>query len=203
MLRRLFEERQKEQWQAFLRARWEVITMESGYETMATHEIAYDLVYTHLAPVLTRAGYVFKCSKDDFVGCLLNYMYRCDSNYWHGAPSTYRCAHANCRTSSDMEEHFYSRKLPPHVWDAMRKQVGVAYWADDDEFAAHFWGYLPHIVFVHIDFVNSNATHDLQDLLRYEGEEEDSTPSKKKEIDPYLLDYYGGKYKKQLESGGT
>lgn len=192
MMRKLFETRRKLHWQEFLKTRWEVITSDDTYETIATHEFAYDLVYNHIAHQMTNAGYVFKCSKDEFVGCLLNYMYRCDWDYWNAAPSTYRCVHANCRATSDAEEHFHSRKFPPHVWERMRKRVGVVYWADEEEFAAHFWSYLPHIVFAHIDFGNSDATWELQELLRYEGEEEDPAASKKKEIDPYMADYYGG-----------
>ncbi len=196
---KLFETRRKVQWEQFLRARWEIITSDSSYETIATHEFAYDLVHSHLAPLMTQTGYIFKCSKNEFVGCLLNYMYRWNNDFWDATTTTYRCIHDNCRVSLDTEEHFHSRKLPPPVWAQMRKRVGVAYWADEEEFATHFWNCLPHIVFSHIDFDGSNATRELQDLLRYEGEEEESTTSKKKEIDPYMLDYYGGKYKKHLE----
>jgi hypothetical protein len=40
---------------------------------------------------------------------------------------------------------------------------------------------------------------ELEDWACNEDEESETTTSKKKEIDPYLLDYYGAKYKKYDE----
>jgi hypothetical protein len=37
---------------------------------------------------------------------------------------------------------------------------------------------------------------EMEEFLNAEDDEEGSATSKKKDIDPYLLDYYGAKYKK-------
>ncbi len=115
-------------------------------------------------------------------------------------PTLYMCKHAHaCRHATrvtEAEEHFHSRTFPPAVWDQLRRRVMIEEWSDESDFAVRFWTDLPHIVFAHIDCVQSNAMNEVANWVCNEDEEEESTTSKKKEIDPYLLDYYGAKYKK-------
>ena len=59
---------------------------------------------------------------------------------------------------------------------------------------------LPTVVFFSLDLPKSNATIELQEHLKWEDEDEEESEQKdtrKKDIDPYLLDYWGSKYKQQ------
>jgi hypothetical protein len=206
MMQAYVERRRERRWDTFLRTEWLVLAGEDENgeeETVQTHIWAKDLVYDKLEPLLRRNGYIFSCTTADFLNCLLNYMYRHIQDSRAMEATTYMCRHAHeCRQArmvKDAEEHFHSRKFPPAVWEQVRRRVRVEEWSDESDFAARFWTDLPHIVFAHIDCVQSNAMNELVDWVNNEDEEEESTTSKKKEIDPYLLDYYGAKYKKYDE----
>ena len=199
MMQAFIERRRERRWDTFLRTEWLVITGDETYETVQTHIWAQDLVYDKLVPLLNQHGYTFSCTTAEFLNCLLNYMYRHIQDSWALEPTTYMCKHAcECRKrlAADAEEHFHERKLPPAVWEQLRRRVQIEEWSDTSDFAVRFWTDLPHIVFAHIDLVESTVMHELTDWVDNEDEEETSTTSKKKEIDPYLLDYYGAKYRK-------
>lgn len=192
------DRRRERRWDTFLRTEWLVISTEEEYETVPTHIWAYDLVFDKLEPLLRKNGYSFSCTTGDFLNCLLNYMYRHIQDSWAMEPTLYMCKHAcRCKRTMEAEEHFHTRKFPPDVWEQLRQRVQIEEWSDESDFAMRFWTDLPHIVFSHIDLVQSTAMGELEDWVCNEDEESESTASKKKkEIDPYLLDYYGAKYKK-------
>jgi hypothetical protein len=199
MMTAFVQKRRETRWRAFLETEWEILVGEEAFETVPTHIWAKDLVYEHILPTLNTAGYMLSCPTATFLNCLLNYMYRHEQDYWAVEPTIFMCTHAcGCTThaATDAGEHFHNRKLPPAKWNTIWKRVGIAHWSDESDFAVRFWTDLPHIVFAHVDHVGSNASKELAELLYVEDEEENSTTSKKKDIDPYLLDYYGAKYKK-------
>ena len=199
MMNAYIERRRAHRWDTFLKTEWLVLSGSEAYETVPTHIWAYDLVHNQIAPLLQKSGYVLACSTTEFLNCLLNTMYRHIQDSHCMEPTRYMCKHtSNCdkQLRNDAEEHFHGRKCPPTIWEMMRKRVRIEYWSDENDFAVRFWTDLPHIVFAHLDHVESSATKELEMYLCNEDEEDDSTTSKKKEIDPYLLDYYGSKYKK-------
>jgi hypothetical protein len=198
-MQRYIELRRNRRWEAFLRCEWETV---SGSETVQTYEWARSLVYDHIKPLMEQNGYIFSCGIEEFVNCVLNNMYRREQDYRAVEFTSYMCKHAcDCSKHVNMDtmEHFHTRTLPHKVWEKMHRRVGIEHWADDSDFAARFWMDVPHIVFAHIDFVESNAMKELKEFLTYEDDENDATSSKKQSVDPYLLDYYGAKYRKADE----
>jgi hypothetical protein len=198
-MQRYIELRRNRRWNDFLHCEWELI---SGDETVQTYEWARHLVYNQIKPLLERTGYIFSCSIEEFVNCLLNSMYRHEQDFRCFELTTYMCKHAcacSKHATADVLEHFHTRTLPPDMWEDMRRRAGVEHWADESEFAERFWIDLPHIVFAHIDFVESNAIGGLKELLAFEDDENEATSSKKQGVDPYLLDYYGARYKKATD----
>ena len=209
--------RQQLQWLEFLQAEWEVFNdPEESY--VPTHAWASHLVLDNVIPLLERAGYILKMTKRGFLECVLNYMFRHETSYAYriggrltrrsiGAagneddfanalPTPYQCKH--CRPfSSDQAEFFHQRKLPVEVWERLQRKLAVEHWSDGEEFAERFWLDLPHIVFAHCDMEKSRATEELVELLRVEvdGGEGGEEGVRRREVDPYLADYYGSKYK--------
>jgi hypothetical protein len=199
MMNAYIQRRRAQRWDTFLKTEWLVISGAKTYETVPTHVWAYDLTHSHIIPLLQSSGYVLSCNTAEFVNCLLNSMYRHIQDSHAMEPTLYMCKHA-CACSkeitADVEEHFHGRKFPPNVWEAMRKRVGIEQWSDESDLAVRFWTDLPHLVLAHTDLVASNMAGEMEEFLNAEDDEEGSATSKKKDIDPYLLDYYGAKYKK-------
>jgi hypothetical protein len=192
----------KRKWLNFLQAEWEVYDdPEERYVT--THAWASHLVLDNLVPLLERTGYTLKVTKQEFVDCMLNYMFRHEENFAKALPTTYMCKHCR-RMNSDQAEFFHQRKLPVGVWQQLQRRLAIEHWSDGEEFADRFWLDLPHIVFVHCDMEKSRATEELEELLRADDDTEEDV-GKRREVDPYLADYYGAKYKEKetSESGGS
>lgn len=198
----------KRKWLNFLQAEWEVYDdPEGGY--VATHTWASHLVLDNLVPLLESTGYTLKVTGREFVDCVLNYMFRHETSYiYHiggrfakALPTTYLCKHCK-RINSDQAEFFHQRKLPVGVWQKLQRRLAVEHWSDGKEFADRFWLDLPHIVFVHCDMEKSRATEELEELLRTDDDTEEDT-GKRRDVDPYLADYYGGKYKEKEKGKGT
>ena len=190
----------KLQWQDFLRAEWEVCN-DPDESFVRTPIWAHHLVIDNIVPMLQQANYVLKSTPKEFLDCVLNHMFRHEVNYCRGGtnarPTPYRCNHAG-PINADRGEFFHQRKLPTAAWQRLRNTVAVEHWSDDGEFADRFWLDLPHIVFTHCDMEKSGATLELEELLRVEDNEEEA--AKRLNIDPYLLDYYGAKYRAKEEN---
>jgi hypothetical protein len=187
----------KLRWLDFLKAEWEVYDdPEESY--VSTHAWAQHLVLDNIVPMLERLEYTLNSTKREFVDCMLNYMFRHEEDFAKARPTTYRCKHCR-RYESDQAEFFHQRKLPAYVWQRLQRTLAIEHWSDGEEFADRFWLDLPHIVFAHCDMEKSGATKELDELLHVEDEEEDA--GKRQDVDPYLMDYYGGKYKKKAGGG--
>jgi hypothetical protein len=133
------DRRRERTWDTFLRTEWLVLLSEEEYETVPTHIWAYDLVYDKLEPLLRKNGYTFSCTTDNFLNCLLNYMYRHIQDSRAMQPTLYMCKHAcKCKRAVDAEEHFHSRKFPPAVWEQVRRRVQIEEWSDESNFAMRF-----------------------------------------------------------------
>lgn len=194
--------RRQLQWLDFLQAEWEVFNdPEESY--VPTHAWAFHLVLDNVIPLLERAGYTLRVTKREFLDCVLNYMFRHEDDFANAIPTTYQCKH--CRPfSSDQAEFFHQRKLPMNVWERLQRKLAVEHWSDGEEFADRFWLDLPHIVFAHCDMEKSGATEELEELLRVEEDGEGEEGGKRREVDPYLADYYGSRVKETAggETGG-
>ena len=184
-------------WLDFLRAEWEVYD-DPEESVVSTHAWTQHLVLDNIVPMLERAGYVPKVTKSEFVDCVLNYMFRHEEDFAVALPTTYMCKHCN-QYGGDQAEFFHQRKLPTYVWQRLQRKLAIEHWSDGEEFADRFWLDLPHIVFAHCDMEKSEATKELEELLHVEDEEEEA--GKRQDVDPYLMDYYGGKYKKAAGGG--
>lgn len=151
-----------------------------------------------LFPHFEKVGYLTSGSQQDFITALLNYIYRFEANSQNNIYITPYFDKYGRKLEYTMDDFdfFISEKCPPSFWNRMKNKFSIDFYADDSDFASRLWTDLPYMVFFCIDLKKSNATSELQERLCMEDEEfEGTTDTRKKDIDPYLLDYGGQKYK--------
>lgn len=151
----------------------------------------------YLIPKLEKNGYLIAGSHTQFINSILNYIYRFEYNYQFNNDIIPTYVGPNGRkmpyTNEDID-YFITYKFPENFWKIMKQEFEIPYYADNSEFAYRLWMDLPYFIFGCINVKESIATLELQERLMCEDEEE-QTDTRKKDIDPYLLDYGGYKYK--------
>jgi hypothetical protein len=153
----------------------------------------------YLIPKLEKNGYLVAGSHTQFISSILNYIYRFEYNYQFNQPivSIYLGTHGRKMSyTNDDIDYFITYKFPENFWKNMKNMFGIPFYADDSDFAYRLWLDLPYFIFSCLNIKESTATFELQEQLTCEEETSEDLPdTRKKDIDPYLLDYGGYKYK--------
>lgn len=169
-------------WSKWLKTEYNVAPLNAVEDYyVPTHVWIKSLVVDGIAPILTKANYVFKYPIDITVNKYMNFIYQLD----HGRQRRYK----NMCTNDD-QEYFHSFKCTVETWKKLKRDFYIEYLADDSEFAEKLWFELPYFIFEMLNIPKSNATEELNELLEWEDEED--SDGEKKSIDPYLIDH--GRY---------
>lgn len=160
------------------------------------------LVYEGIMPHFEKVGYLIAGTKTELVETILNYIYRLEYNYFTKGEHMcfYKNKHGYTMTyTMDDLEFYHTVKCSETFWNRMRKEFRAPQYADDSEFANVLWDDIPYMLFFTINIDKSNATYELQDKLTCDDDDDnllEESDTRKKDIDPYLLNYGGAKYKK-------
>jgi hypothetical protein len=153
----------------------------------------------YLISKLEKNGYLIAGSHTQFISSILNYIYRFEYNYQFNQVTTSIYLGPNGRKMSYTNEdidYFITYKFPEQFWKNMKDMFEIPFYADDGDFAYRLWLDLPYFIFSCLNIKESTATLELQEQLTCEEETSEEKPdTRKKDIDPYLLDYGGYKYK--------
>lgn len=172
--------------------RWLMNPIRDEYEDVwKTHEWVKSLCIDGIIPLLQKQGYVLNMSRDKFVNCMMNYMYRWYNRNKKGYIScTYSCKCNKHSGTSDDEWYFHSVKMEYELWENLKKMFFIEDYADDSEFSYRLWNDMPYYVYRHLDIENSPATITLDNMLSYEDDEEESdNDGNRSKTDPYVADY--------------
>lgn len=175
----------EQKWQQWLNT---IYYYEASDEPVTTAEWMTYLVEDDLLPCLDAKGYMLSIPDRRFIEKLLNHLYSFEKDYMKGHfPRTYN----STPHRAEDYEYFFNKKFPDAYWKNLAKNNAVEWYADGDEFASRVWIELPFWVAQYIDFRNSPVTEELNNLLVGTAEEETMIEEpKKKELDPYVQDYY-------------
>jgi len=162
---------------------------ETSDEPVTTAQWMTYMIEDGLLEQLYHKGYILTIQDREFIGKLLNHLYSFEKDYLQGIPArTYETsAHRN-----EDYEYFFNKKFPDVFWKQLAKDNAIEWFADGDQFASRVWIELPFWVAQYIDFRNSPATEELNNLLVGTDAEDEtiSDEPKKKDLDPYVQDYY-------------
>lgn len=162
---------------------------EASDEPVTTAEWMTYLVEDYILPPLFKKGYVLAIPEKRFIEKLLNHLYSFERDYLKGRP--HRSYKSTAHRDEDYE-YFFNIKFPDEFWYRISKDNAIEWFADGDAFASRVWIELPFWVAQYIDFRNSPVTNELKDY-GFENISDDENvieEAKKKEVDPYIQDYY-------------
>ena len=162
---------------------------ESTNEPVTTAEWMTYLIEDDLLPYLYEKGYMLSISDMRFIEKLLNHLYSFEKDYLKGRHT--RSYNTTPHRNEDYE-YFFNVKCPDFFWTKLERDNAIEWFADRDQFASRVWIELPFWVAQYIDFKNSPATIELnRQLVGTDVEDEPiSEESKRKDLDPYVQDYY-------------
>lgn len=173
-------------WQEWLNR---VYYYEASDEPVTTAEWMTYMIEYDLLPIIFRKGYILTISDRRFIEKLLNHLYSFEKDYYKGVlPRIYETStHRN-----EDYDYFFNTKFTNAFWENLAKKNAVEWYADGDDFASRVWIELPFWVAQYINFKNSQATEELNNVLVGTDVEEETIGDepKKKEVDPYVQDYY-------------
>lgn len=162
---------------------------EASDEVVTTAEWMTNLMEYDLLPQLYIKGYVLVLSDKKFIEKILNHLYSFEKDYTAAIPA--RIYETTPHRNEDYE-YFFNKKFSDNFWKNLARNNSVEWFADGDQFAERVWIELPFWVAQYIDFKNSSATEELNNQLIGTSMEDEfiTDESKKKDIDPYVKDYY-------------
>jgi hypothetical protein len=139
--------------------------------------------------VLYRYDYILLLNEHELTNKLLNHLHTFERLYLKGKSG--RSYDVGNYRQEDLD-YFFSKKCPPEFWEELRRQNEIEWFADNDEFSKRVWIELPFWVAQYIDFKNSLATADVASMGEEDGGASDTERKIKREVDPYVQDYYSG-----------
>jgi hypothetical protein len=171
-------------------------TLYYPYNTYTVVEWVENLFIDGILPKFANIGYVFGGNTQSTIGDFLNFLFRFDMNFSKSKPTVYRSSFVRRnRWTVDDEEFFYEKKCTSHFWNSLKARFSIQHWADDSDFSIRLWEEIPHVIFSMIDFKQSRASDELAEWLRPLDDDDENDDERKKDIDPYLIDYGGSKYR--------
>jgi len=154
-------------WQLFLRKSYE--TMD--HQLIQTHKWVEYLVRDGLLPLLKAKQYNLTCKPQELAECILNHLIRHERDYNRCRFTTYQCKH---REEVCIEEYeFYEEMIPDSIWNQLKKEFYIDWFADSGAFAERIWRSLPLIVFDHLS-MDSPVNQILYEKMKTLEDEEDS-----------------------------
>jgi hypothetical protein len=159
-------------------------------EPVKTHIWVTNLIEEDLANEFYKKGYMLNIHWPELTNKIMNNIYDFEESYLKGEKSP---IYENNTYRMEDFDYFLNIKCPDAFWEKLRKNNTIEWFADGDDFSTRLWIEIPFWVAQYIDFRNSSATDELNEMLSGSAMEDDSssdTEKKKEVIDPYVQDYY-------------
>jgi hypothetical protein len=154
-------------WQNYLRQEYRL----PNNQPIQTHKWVEHLVRDGILPLLKQKQYNLICKPQELASCILNHLIRHERDYKKCKFTTYRCMH---REEVSIEEYeFYEEQISESIWNWLKHEFTVDWFADVGPFAERIWRNLPLIVFEHLS-MDSPVNQILYEKMRcLEDDEED------------------------------
>jgi hypothetical protein len=187
-------------WNDWVNTEYETYSPEIEY--IPLYEWVEYLILDGILPHLEKKGYLTYYHKNDIINSILNFIFNLEMTYMKTGRVKYLVPKKNNigKTEINDEDYFHTYMCHETFWNNLKKKYRIEKYADDGEFSAVLWSELPSYIFLMINIQDSIATDNLRNRLELDDDEvssEDDT-KKKKDIDPYILDY-GSRKQKKLE----